>query len=397
MVTDTSINSVRDPICGMKVDEKTALKTTFKGKDYYFCSQRCRNKFIQQNNIDESRACVHCSHTPQAKWWENYIIAIGLIYIAVFIWGSKTALISPLSSALWGYLKVIFIPILLGLLLGGIIDWAVPREYVSKLLAQKKKRTIFYAVMTGFLMTACSHGILALSIQLYKKGASPPAVAAFLLASPWANLPLTILMFGFFGYKAFFIVLAAIVIALISGYIYMFLEGRNWIEHNPNTVEVDVKFSIGKDFKERLSKAKISFSSFTRSIAAIWDGSVSLANMVLWWIMLGALLASLAAAYIPAHFMHQYMGASILGLLVTLAIATVMEICSEGTAPLAFEIYRQTGALGNAFVFLMAGVVTDYTEIGLLWTNIGWRTAVWLPIVTVPQVLLLGYLANLFL
>jgi len=34
---------------------------------------------------------------------------------------------------------------------------------------------------------------------------------------------------------------------------------------------------------------------------------------------------------------------------VTLIVATIMEVCSEGTAPLAFELYRQTGAFGNAF------------------------------------------------
>ena len=147
----------------------------------------------------------------------------------------------------------------------------------------------------------------------------------------------------------------------------------------------------------RLKKVKISFTNSLNAIKAIWSGSVSLANMVLWWIMFGVFLASLAAAYLPADFMHQYMGATILGLLITLLIATVIEICSEGSAPLAFEIYRQTGALGNSFTFLMAGVVTDYTEIGLIWQNIGWRTAVWLPIITVPQVIILAILANMFL
>jgi hypothetical protein len=42
----------------------------------------------------------------------------------------------------------------------------------------------------------------------------------------------------------------------------------------------------------------------------------------------------------------------------------------------------------------MAGVVTDYTEIGLLWHNVGRKTAIWLPIITVPQVVLLGWIAN---
>lgn len=44
----------------------------------------------------------------------------------------------------------------------------------------------------------------------------------------------------------------------------------------------------------------------------------------------------------------------------------------------------------------MAGVATDYTEIGLIWTNIGKRTAIWLPVVTVPQTLIFATLLNKF-
>jgi uncharacterized membrane protein YraQ (UPF0718 family) len=72
-------------------------------------------------------------------------------------------------------------------------------------------------------------------------------------------------------------------------------------------------------------------------------------------------------------------------------------VCSEGSSPLAFEIYSQSGAFGNSFTFLMAGVATDYTEIGLIWSNIGKKAALWLPIITVPQILVLGYLFNVFL
>jgi len=38
--------------------------------------------------------------------------------------------------------------------------------------------------------------------------------------------------------------------------------------------------------------------------------------------------------------------------------------------------------------------VTDYTEIGLLWHNVGRRVAIWLPIITVPQVVFFGVIAN---
>ena len=345
--------------------------------------------------MHHGHTCATCEPPKKSPFWKNKIFIISVIYVLVFALGSYLSLLAPLREALWMYIRTIAWAIIFGLFLGGIIDWLVPSEYVSAILAQKKKRTIVYSVMTGFLMSACSHGILALAIQLYKKGASVPAVVAFLLASPWANLPLTIIMFGFFGFKAFFIIISAVVIALVTGYVFMFLDSRSLVERNPNTVETAEDFSVLKDAGQRLKQVKINFSTALKGIRSVWAGSLSLANMVLWWIMLGMLLASAAAAYLPPGFMQQYMGPTILGMIITLLVATIMEICSEGTAPMAFEIFRQTGALGNSFVFLMAGVVTDYTEIGLLWTNVGWRTAVWLPLVTVPQVIILGVLANI--
>jgi uncharacterized membrane protein YraQ (UPF0718 family) len=283
----------------------------------------------------------------------------------------------------------------LGLLLGGVIDYFIPRRYVSHVLAQPKKRTIFYAVILGFFMSACSHGILALSIELHKKGASNPAVVAFLLASPWANFPLTVMLIGFFGLKALYIIICALIVAVTTGFIYQVLESRNLIEKNTNTTETEKEFSLLTDIRNRLVPSGISAQGVRTAARGIYSGSITLANMVLWWILIGMGLASLAAAYVPETLFQNYMGPTAVGLLVTLLVATVLEVCSEGTAPLAFEIYRQTAAFGNAFVFLMAGVVTDYTEIGLLWTNVGKRVALLLPVIAVPQVILLGIVANM--
>ena len=119
--------------------------------------------------------------------------------------------------------------------------------------------------------------------------------------------------------------------------------------------------------------------------------------MVLWWLLIGMIMASFARAFIPQHLFEQYMGPTIIGLLVTLLFATIIEVCSEGSSPLAFEIFNKTGAFGNSFIFLMAGVATDYTEIGLIWHNIGRKAALWLPIITVPQILILGYVFNILL
>ncbi|MFC1595979.1 permease [Candidatus Margulisiibacteriota bacterium] len=344
--------------------------------------------------IKKTDTCSACSPSIKRPFYCHQLFIVCAVIAAYYILGWFVPLFRPAALSLSMYLSKLFWPVALGLLLGGVIDWLVPHEYVSKLLAGHRKRTIFAAVLTGFLMSACSHGILALSIQLYKKGASVPAVIAFLLASPWANLPVTILMFGFFGWKAALIIGAAIVVAVISGHLYLLLAKGGLIEENPHTITVAKDFSIAKDIRQKMAAATFSVSRTKAAGLHVWQGAVALGNMVLWWILLGALLASTVAAFVPKDFMMSYMGASFLGLLVTIAVATVLEVCSEGTAPLAFEIYRQTGAFGNAFVFLMAGVVTDYTEIGLLWTNIGKKTALWLPVIAVPQVIVLGIVFN---
>jgi len=34
-----------DLVCGMKVKENFPLKSDFKGKTYYFCSEQCKTEF----------------------------------------------------------------------------------------------------------------------------------------------------------------------------------------------------------------------------------------------------------------------------------------------------------------------------------------------------------------
>jgi uncharacterized membrane protein YraQ (UPF0718 family) len=360
----------------MEVDSQAALKLAKGGKEYFFCSTHCRDKF--KGSIFQNKLFIISS------------ISALLIFASFFI-----PFLEPLRKVFLTYLKLIWWAVLLGLFLGGLIDYYIPQEYISKILARKKPTAIFNAVFLGFLMSACSHGILALSIQLHKKGASNPAVVSFLLASPWANFTITIMLVGLFGLKGLLIILAAIIVAINTGFIFIFLEKRGLIEKNKNTVEVPEDFSLLKDFRVRLQNYRWGLETIIDDFKGIMNGAFALSQMVLWWIILGMLIASFAGAYIPVHFFHKFMGPTLLGLLVTLALATVIEVCSEGSSPLAFEIYRQTHALGNSFVFLMAGVATDYTEIGLLWMNVGRRAALWMPVVTVPQIIAIGYIFNI--
>ena len=39
-------SQTKDPICGMNVDEATALRAERDGETFYFCSDHCKQKFL---------------------------------------------------------------------------------------------------------------------------------------------------------------------------------------------------------------------------------------------------------------------------------------------------------------------------------------------------------------
>ena len=38
--------ATKDPVCGMTIDESTALHAERDGKPYYFCSDHCKQAFL---------------------------------------------------------------------------------------------------------------------------------------------------------------------------------------------------------------------------------------------------------------------------------------------------------------------------------------------------------------
>ena len=61
----------------------------------------------------------------------------------------------------------------------------------------------------------------------------------------------------------------------------------------------------------------------------------------------------------------------------------------------AADLLTRAAAPGNSFAFLMTGVSTDYTEIMVLKeTTASWSIPLLLPLITVPQVVVLALIMN---
>ena len=373
------VSDRRDPVCGMI--------GTIPHDGRWFCSRTCLDAYELRRGHGGA-AARHVLRLRDPWVWAP--LSGALLATADWWWPAA----ADASRIYRDYVRMVLAPFLAGVAIGGAIEHFIPQAYILRLLAGRRRRVIGRAAALGVLASTCSHGVIALSMELYRKGASTPAAVTFLLASPWANMALSLLLVSLFHLQGLVIILLAVGIAIVTGLIFQVLERRGLIEANPSTQVVPLGFSIRQDLAARWRAYPWTANQLAADLRGVLRGMVPLGRMVLGWVQLGLLLGSILGATVPAHVFHRWFGASVAGLLLTLLLATVMEVCSEGTAPLAFELYRRTGALGNAFAFLMGGVVTDYTELAVVWTGIGRRTALWMLLVTLPQVIVCGLLLN---
>ncbi len=269
----------------------------------------------------------------------------------------------------------------------------IPREFVTHILGSGSGlRPVLRATCAGVLLDMCSHGILMVGAQLYERGASIGQVVAFLLASPWNSLSLTLILLAMLGPGlTVLFVLASMLIGIVTGVLFDGLARAGRLPANPHRVEVDPSFDFWP--QARLAFGEVDFG--WRWCVDVLVGGVKASRMVVRWLLFGVLLAVLVRAFVPLDWFATWFGPTLVGLLATVAVTSVMEVCSEGSTPLAVDFVQRAGAPGNGFAFLMGGVATDYTEVMVLKdTTSSWRVALFLPLLTLPQVLLVAWLIN---
>jgi len=253
---------------------------------------------------------------------------------------------------------------------------------------------LFRATLTGVFLDLCSHGILAVGMKLYERGATVGQVMAFLLASPWNSFSLTLILFGLIGVGwTLLFILLSLVIGLISGMIFDALVSRGTLPSNPWREELGEERPLDEMWSEVRRSMRFSLGGTVDILKEGFAGS----RVVIRWSLFGLILAGAIRALVPEDAFAVWFGATFAGLWLTLLATTVIEVCSEGSTPIAADLMNRANAPGNAFTFLMAGVATDYTEVmSIRDTTRSWKIALFLPLITVPQVMVIGFILNQF-
>lgn len=347
----------------------------------------------------------NCCHSDDAKTQQKkridyllwgsfaFIIPCYVMQLIAPDWVHSVQYLGVFSHSIYDLMNKMWWGVLLGIFFVGVIH-EVPRDVVMGILGDGgKKSGIFRATLAGLLLDMCNHGILLIGMKFYERGASLGQVMAFLIASPWNSLSLTFILWALIGWKwtVAFIVFSA-VIAVISGLIFERLVLKGTLPANPNRQDLPQDFKLFPAIGVQFGRVRYI------TIAKFRGGAVNAmkeSRMVLRWVFLGVVLAGVVRMLMPAEEFQTFFGATLGGLGLTILAATIIEVCSEGSTPIAADLLNRAAAPGNAFAFLMTGVSTDYTEImSLKETTKSWKISLFLPLVTVPQIVLLAWLMN---
>ena len=332
---------------------------------------------------------------PDILLWST-IVLVSIGYFVDLLLSSQLTSLSVVAGQLFAAIRDImdsmWIGLGLGMLFVGLLG-RVPREFVTSLLGKGDSFIgILRATFAGILLDLCSHGILLVAMRLYQRGASLGQVMAFLIASPWNSLSLTVILIALIGWQLTILFIAgSMVIGIVSGMVFTVLVKQGKLPENPNTIELN-EFHAWPEAKKQLKAASFGLGWWQ---TMLWEG-IKDSRMIVRWLLLGVLLAAAIRTFLPIEAFQTYFGATMIGLGMTILVATVLEICSEGSTPIAADLVTRANAPGNGFAFLMTGVATDYTEIMSLKETTGsWKVALFLPLITVPQVVLFASVMNL--
>jgi uncharacterized membrane protein YraQ (UPF0718 family) len=337
-------------------------------------------------------------HTPSNRidwllWGSGSIVVVAWFWALAFGAHDHASTIGLFTGGIFELFNRMWWGLALGVIFVGILA-RIPRELVMGVLGREAGLGgLFRATLAGVFLDLCSHGILAVGMKLYERGASAGQVMAFLLASPWNSISLTLILVGLIGlgWTLLFIALS-LVIGVVTGLVFDSLVAGGRLPGNPWREQLGEERPLPEQWQEFRRTLRFSTGGGVRLLRDGLAGS----RVVLRWALFGLVLAALIRAFVPAESFATWFGPSMVGLWLTLIAATIIEVCSEGATPIAADLMNRAAAPGNSFTFLMAGVATDYTELmSIRDTTKSWRIALALPLVTVPQVVVIGFLLNL--
>jgi uncharacterized membrane protein YraQ (UPF0718 family) len=306
--------------------------------------------------------------------------------------------------------------LLLGLLIAGLMKAWVPTKILSKHLG-KGKSAIVKAALIGAPLPLCSCGVIPVATELRRSGASAPATASFLVATPETGIDSVSVSYALLGpifavYRPF----AAIMSAIITGLLVSGIKEEDIKSPITDAKKSDTSCCASKQPKTEILSTKPTVSSccstkqpveeikieaktssccssttttntttvsetspipssastefFEKTKMGVYYAATKLIDDIIVWLAIGLLFAAIIRTFLPPEFLLSY-GSGLPAMLLMIVISIPMYICATASTPIAAGFIMAGLSPGTALVFMMAGPATNISTLGVIKNEMG--------------------------
>ncbi|GAY10978.1 permease [Pseudonocardia sp. N23] len=295
--------------------------------------------------------------------------------------------------------------LILGFALSAVVQAAVRRATIVRLLGDDRPRTLALAAGLGAASSSCSYAAVALARSLIRKGANFTAAMAFEIASTNLVVELGVILALLMGWQftvAEFvggpIMIVALAVVFRLGLRRKLLDAarvqaeKGLAGSMEGHAAMDMSVRRDGSLRRRLFSGE-AFTSvshvFVMEWAAIWKDLVG-----------GLLIAGAIGAWVPDAFWQGLFlsghptAAAIWGPIVGPLVAVISFVCSIGNVPLAVVLWTGGISFGGVVAFIFADLII-LPVLNIYRRYYGWRMAAFLAGTFYATAAIAGYLVEL--
>ena len=280
---------------------------------------------------------------PQPGWQGGSVeVLIGLLLLVVALQATINKSVSAPVLQNWTTVFIAVVTqalpfLILGVMLSASLVVFVPPGFFARALPNNPVLAVPVAGMAGVILPGCECASVPVAGALVRRGVTPAAALAFLLAAPAVNPVVLVatavafprnpeMVFARFG--------ASLLVACVMGWLWLRLGRSDWLRQPPRP-SFDGK-----------SKGEAFWGSVRHDVMHAGG-----------FLVLGAMAAATFKAVVPAAWLHTVASMPVVSILALSVLAVLLSICSEADAFVAASLSQFS--LTARLAFLVVGPMID--------------------------------------
>ena len=288
---------------------------------------------------------------------------IGLFAQLMFVLIALGLLVFFRDRAQFQTLGIIFVSIvlealpfmLLGSLIGGLIEVYFSRETITRWLPEGRWWTVFVGAGIGILFPVCECAIVPVVRRLLHKGVPLSAAIAFLLGGPIVN-PLVAASTA----VAYFADWSIVVHRMVFGYLIAVVIGLSMglIFTRTKAVHAEVYFNQFQANAASIANHVRSPSAGDKAILAVSHAAGDFFDIGR-FLIIGAFIAALLQTLVPRQLFAAAVSTPALSILLMMIMAVALNLCSEADAFVAASFRSSLVPYFAQLAFMILGPMLD--------------------------------------